>query len=86
MNYYNSISVGKAVSLRVNELLTKNNMTPYRLEIESGINHSTMSFIIKGSNKSASLTTVILLAEGFKMSLLEFLDSPYFQFDKLDID
>jgi hypothetical protein len=27
-----------------------------------------------------------MLAKGFKMSLPEFLDSPYFQFDKLDID
>jgi len=71
------ISIGKAISLRVHELLAKHNMTAYRLEIESGINHSTMTFILKGNNKSASLKTAIMLAKGFKMSLVEFLDAAF---------
>jgi len=73
--------------LRVHELLRQRKITAYRLEIESNINHSTMTFILKGENKSASLKTVIMLAKGFKMSLLEFLDSPHFEHTNLlDVD
>jgi len=77
------ISIGRAVSLRVRELLAKLKMTQYRLEVESGINHSTMTFILKGENKSADMKTIIMLAKGFKMSTIEFLDSPHFDFDNL---
>jgi transcriptional regulator with XRE-family HTH domain len=81
------ISIGKAVCLRVRELMAKNNLTAYRLELDSGINHSTMSFILKGENKSASLRTIIMLSKGFKISPNDFLDSPLFNYENLlDLD
>ena len=80
------MNVNKAVALRVSELLIKYNMTQYRLEVNSGLSHSRLGCIMREKNKTVTLSTVMLLAQGFEISLLEFLDSPYFDFDKLEID
>ena len=80
------MNVCKAVGLRISELLTKNNMTLYRLEQKSGIQHGTMMCIINERNKNVTLKTIIMLANGFDMSLIEFLDSDLFNTDLLDTE
>lgn len=79
------ISINYAVVLRIKELLAKHNISRYRLEQNSGISHSQLGFIMKNRNNSVNFKTIIMLAQGFNMTLLEFLDSPYFDFDKLEI-
>jgi transcriptional regulator with XRE-family HTH domain len=74
------------VAMRVRELLTVNNITQYRLEQNCGINHSTLDFIMKSSNKTVNFKTIMQLAIGFNMTLLEFLDSPYFKFENFDLE
>lgn len=80
------MNVNKAVALRVSELLIKMNMSQYRLERNSGLSHSRLSCIMGEKNKTVTLSTVMLIAQGFNMSLIEFLDSPYFDFDNLEIN
>lgn len=80
------MNVCKAVGLRISELLTKNNMTLYRLEQKSGIQHGTMMCIMNERNKNVTLKTIIMLANGFDMSLIEFLDSDLFNSDLLDTE
>ncbi|MDE7440441.1 MAG: helix-turn-helix domain-containing protein [Clostridia bacterium] len=80
------MNVNKAIALRVSELLLKKNMTQYRLEKSSGLSHSRLGCIMGEKNKTVTLSTVMLLAQGFNMSLIEFLDSPYFDFDNLEIN
>lgn len=80
------MNVCKAVGLRISELLTKNNMTLYRLEQKSGIQHGTMMCIMNERNKNVTLKTIIMLANGFDMSLIEFLDSDLFNTDLLDTE
>ena len=80
------MNICKAVGLRISELLTKKNMTLYRLEQKSGILHGTMMCIIGERNKNITLRTIIMLAKGFDMSTLEFLDSKLFDYDNLDIE
>ena len=77
------ITVNEAVMLRVKELLKEKGISQYRLEINSGIPHSRMDFILKNRNKTVTFTTVIQLAKGFDMTLLQFLDSPHFTYDNL---
>jgi len=82
-----TITVNQAVRMRTNELLKKYNMTQYRLEQNSGLSHSRLGCIMKDKNKTVTLTTVIMLAQGFNMSLVEFLSSPFFTPERLkDID
>lgn len=78
-------SVNRAVALRISELLKKNNITQYRLAINSGITHSTLKNIIHETVKDNLLSTIILIASGFNMSVSEFLDSPLFLEENLNI-
>ena len=80
------MNVCKAVGLRISELLTQNNMTLYSLEQKSGIQHGTMMCIMNERNKNVTLKTIIMLANGFDMSLIEFLDSDLFNTDLLDTE
>jgi len=80
------MNVNKAVALRISELLVKYNMTQYRLEENSGISHGTLGAIMREKNKTVTFSTILLLAQGFGMSLLEFVDTPFFSFDKLEIE
>jgi len=78
-------NVNHALSLRIQELLKEKNMTRYRLAMNSGVNHSTLKNIIHETIKDNLLSTTILIASGFDMTISEFLDSPLFDEDNLDI-
>ena len=74
------------MALRITNLLKEKNMTQYRLEQESGIQHGSMQCIMNGRNKTVTLSTVIMLAKGFKMSPSEFLDDELFMSDELEAE
>lgn len=80
------MTVNDAVAKRVSKLLKQNNMSQYRLEQESGIQHGSMQCIMNGRNKTVTLSTVIMLAKGFNISLTEFLDDDLFSSEDLEID
>ena len=72
------MTVNNAVAKRISALLKEKEMSQYRLEQESGIQHGSMQCIMNGRNKTVTLSTVILLARGFDISLTEFLDDDIF--------
>ena len=80
------MTICRAVSLRVRELLDQNKMTQYRIEQKSGVSHSEMDFIMKNTYKTVNFKIIIQLAKGFEMTLIEFIDCPYFAYEKLDLD
>ena len=80
------MTVNEAVARRIIKLLAEKNITQYRLEQDSGIFHGTMSYILAGKNKTVTLTTVMQLARGFNMTLLQFLDDDLFRSENLEID
>ena len=79
------LTVCDAVAKRIMALLKSKNMTQYRLEINSGIQHGSMQCIMNGRNKSVTLSTVILIAEGFGMTLVEFLDDELFNYVNIEL-
>ncbi len=78
-------SVNRAVALRISQLLKEKNMTQYRLAMKSGLTHSTLKNIIHETVKDNLLSTVILIATGLDMTVSEFLDSPLFLEENLNI-
>lgn len=80
------MTVNDAVAKRITKLLKQNDMSQYRLEQESGIQHGSMQCIMNGRNKTVTLSTVIMLAKGFNISLTEFLDDEVFSCENLEID
>ena len=80
------MTVNDAVAKRITMLLQEKKMSQYRLEQNSGIQHGSMQCIMNGRNKTVTLTTVIMLAKGFNMSLTEFLDDEIFNAENLEIE
>ena len=80
------MTVNDAVAKRVSYLLKQRNMSQYRLEQESGIQHGSMQCIMNGRNKTVTLSTIIMLARGFDMPLTEFLDDEIFSSDTLEVE
>ena len=80
------LTVNDAVAKRVSKLLKEKNMSQYRLEQESGIQHGSMQCIMNGRNKTVTLSTVIMLARGFNMPLVEFLNDEIFRSEELDVE
>ena len=72
------MTVNNAVAKRISALLSEKNMSQYRLEQDSGIQHGSMQCIMNGRNKTVTLSTVIMIARGFGMSVTEFLDDEIF--------
>ena len=80
------MTVNDAVAKRIAKLLREKNMSQYRLEQESGIQHGSMQCIMNSRNKTVTLTTVMMLARGFGITLTEFLDDPVFQSEELELE
>lgn len=80
------VTVNDAVAKRVISLLAEKNMTQYRLSQLSGIQHGHMQWIMSGKSKTVTLSTVLRLANGFGMTILEFLDNDMFLFENLEVE
>lgn len=80
------MTISSAVAKRIKELLIKNNITQYKLEQKSCLSHDTVKSIMKGKTKGVNLKTLVYIADGFGMSVSEFLDSELFSYDNLDLD
>ena len=80
------MNISKAVAIRINELLKLNNLTQYKLEQKTGISHDTIKSIMKGKAKGVNLKTVIAIADGFNITISDFLNSDLFQYNNLNMD
>ena len=80
------MTVNDAVAKRISKLLREKDMSQYRLEQESGIQHGSMQCIMNGRNKTVTLSTLIMIARGFNMPLTEFLNDEIFSSEDLEIE
>lgn len=81
-----NMKTSRAVALRVSNLLVKSGMTRYKLCQKVSLSEMTLKHLIDEDHKSINLNTVILIAEGFGMSLKEFFDDDLFNPDNLEAD
>ena len=80
------MTVNDAVAKRITQLLAEKKMTQYRLEQQSGIQHGHMQWIMSGKSKTVTLSTVMMIANGFGMSIIEFLNEDIFLFENLEVE
>lgn len=80
------MTVNNAVAKRISALLKEKGIFQYRLEQETGIPHGSMQCIMNGRNKTVTISTVMLIAKGFGMSLTEFLDDEIFLPENLELE
>ena len=80
------MTVSQAVAKRITKLLKEKQMTQYRLEKNSHIQHGSMQCIMNGRNKTTTLSTVIMIARGFDMTADEFLNDELFRSEMLEVE
>ena len=80
------MTVNDAVAERISKLLLEKGWKLYKLEKSSGIEHGTMQRITNHENKTVTLSTVIRIARGFNMSLLDFLNDELFLSEDLELE
>ena len=79
------MKLNKAFSLRVREILKEKKMTQYKLAQETGLYHSTMTDILNCKYQTPNFRNMSLIIKALGLSMSEFFDSQYFDFDKLEI-
>lgn len=78
------MQLNRAVSMRLNELLSEKNMTQYQLSTKSGLPRSTVSNIINYTYPSMKLRIIHELCQGLEIGINEFFSSPLFDEANLD--
>lgn len=80
------MKLSSAVALRVSNILRERKMSFYRLEKDIAMPHNTMKTLMRETNKSVNLRTVMQIVRGLGMTVAEFFDDPIFESDELEID
>lgn len=78
------MQLNEAVSKRITELLTEQNMTNYQLHIKSGVPKSTIGNLVNCTYDSVKLRVIHEVCQGFGISITEFFNSPLFVEDNLE--
>lgn len=80
------MTVNDAVAKRIASLLKEKGISQYRLEQDSGIQHGSMQCIMNGRNKTVTLSTVIMIAKDFNLTVDEFLNDDLFRSEELETE
>ena len=80
------MNVSQAVAKRIEMLLKERNITQYRLEQKSGVLHGSLACIMNGRNKTVTLSTVYMIAKGFDMTIVEFLNHDILLSDEIEFE
>ena len=79
-------SLTEVVANRILKYLEEQNMTQYRLAQKSGVPKETIKSIMRRQTKNVTLKTIVMICEGFGISVLEFLDDEAFKPENLDLE
>ncbi len=79
------MTLTQAVIARTNDLLKERKMTKRQLTKAANLSEGTLASIYKQLAKSVTLATLHSLCTGFGITMVEFLDCPYFADENLDL-
>lgn len=80
------MKLNNAFAMRVREILKAKKMTQYKLAQETGLYHSTMTDILNCKYQTPNFKNMALIIRALDMSMTDFFNSDFFDFEKLDID
>lgn len=69
----------KALSIRIDELMEEKKLTQYKLAQLSGIAETTIADIRKMRNRGTNIQNINAIAQGMEIDLIEFFNSPLFK-------
>ncbi len=70
--------IGEAVRARILELCQERDLSVNKLSNISGVTQSTVNNIVSGRNRSATISTLKKLCDGFGITIQEFFDAEQF--------
>lgn len=79
------MTTGEAVARRIDEYLAARGITLYRLAKDADLPIATLQNLYRGHTKSPTLAVVFKLTETLGITVAEFLDSPLFSPDNLEL-
>lgn len=68
-----------AVRDRIQELLQLNQMSIYKLSVESAVPASTIKNVLYGKSKNVGIITLKMICDGFNITINEFFDTDVFK-------
>ena len=80
------MTVGVAVSKRIDEFLFDRGITLYKLAKDSGLPIATLQNLYRGITKSPTLAVVYKVCLGLNITIEEFLNSEFFAIQDLELD
>jgi len=73
------VNIGEAVRLRILELCQERDISVNKLSTICGVTQSTVSNIVSGRNRSATISTIKKICDGLGLTIQEFFESELFQ-------
>ena len=70
--------IGEAVRVRIVQLCEEREISVNKLSNISGVTQSTVNNIVSGRNRSATISTIKKLCDGFGITIQEFFDAELF--------
>lgn len=70
--------IGDAVRVRIVQLCEEREISVNKLSNISGVTQSTVNNIVSGRNRSATISTIKKLCDGFGITIQEFFDAEQF--------
>ena len=80
------MTLSNAVKQRIINLAMSNEISIHRLAINSGLAYSTVSSFLNGKCESITLTTLLHICEGSRITLKDFFDDKLFENITFDDD
>lgn len=79
------MTIAQATGARIKELLNKNNLTQYKLAKATCLTQNCLSNLLNGKTKDVKFSTIYLAASFLNVSLQEFVSSPLFSPENIEI-
>ncbi len=80
------MTISTAMAKRIDEYLYARGITLYKLAKDSDLPVATLQNLYRGQTKTTSLTVVMKVCAGLRITLSEFFDSPIFYQSELELD
>lgn len=75
----------KAIALRISNLLIRDHLNPYTLCKRIAMPEATLRSILNERYQTVKFDTLVLISDGFGMTIQEFLNDDLFKRENLDI-
>ncbi len=72
------MTLNKAISLRLSELLSERDMSIYKLIVSSGLDRDNLYRLVKGKNTDVKLSTISAICNTLNISIIDFFNSDKF--------